>query len=239
MAENENPPKTGDGSPGRPAEQAASKAGEESPAAATSNASPALNPAAPPVSAERSQAVGASAGAGPAYEEFGTAKRNLPPAAPVAIAIVLVAIVVAVLAYINRAKPAAQGSIDGVWFSQPANMGSPMILVEVTLHNVSEKTLYIKEIKADVMTGQGDQSDEAASAVDYDRYLMAYPDLRGHAAPLKVEMKIPPGAAQKGSVMISPSVSQQQFDARKDLTVTIQPYDQKPIVLHEKAGAAK
>ena len=146
---------------------------------------------------------------------------------------------VAIIAYTNRAKPAAQGSIDGVWFSQPANMPSPMILVEVTLHNVGEKTLYIKDIKADVITDQGDQSDEAASATDYDRYLMAYPALCGHSAPLKVEMKIPPGAAQKGVVMISPPVTQQQFDARKDLTVTIQPYDQAPIVLHEKSSAAK
>lgn len=177
--------------------------------------------------------------AGPGYEEFGTAKRNLPPAAPVAIAIVLVAIVVAIIAYANRAKPAAQGSIDGAWFSQPTNMSSPMILVEVTLHNVGEKTLYIKEIKADVVTDQGDQSDEAASASDFGRYLGAYPALSGHAAPLKVEMKIPPGAEQKGSVMISPSVSQQQFDGRKDLTVTIDLYDQKPIVLHEKAVVGK
>jgi hypothetical protein len=158
---------------------------------------------------------------------------------PVAIAIVLVAIVIAIIAYTNRAKPAAQGSIDGVWFSLPANLTNPMILVEVTLHNVSEKTLYIKDIKADVMTDQGDQSDEAAAASDYDRYLMAYPALSGHAAPLKVEMKIAPGAAQKGAVMISLPVTQQQFDARKDLTVTIQPYDQGPIVLHEKSSAPK
>lgn len=190
---------------------------------------------------EGSATTGAAKGAsaGPAYEEFGTAKRSLPPAMPVAIAIVLVAVVIAIIAYTNRAKPAAQASINGVWFSQPANMPSPMILVEVTLHNVGEKTLYIKDIKADVMTDQGGQSDEAASASDYGRYLLAYPALSGHAAPLKVEMKIPPGAAQTGSVMVSLPVTQQQFDARKDLTVTIQPYDQAPIVLHEKSAPGK
>jgi len=218
MAENEVPPKAGD----HPPPQAAD--------------------AVPPTPASEIAAPDASSKAapsGPAYDEFGTAKRNLPPAMPVAIAIVLVAIVIAIIAYTNRAKPAAQGSIDGVWFSLPANLTNPMILVEVTLHNVSEKTLYIKDIKADVMTDQGDQSDEAAAASDYDRYLMAYPALSGHAAPLKVEMKIAPGAAQKGAVMISLPVTQQQFDARKDLTVTIQPYDQGPIVLHEKSSAPK
>lgn len=210
MAENEVPPKAGEPSPATP------------------------DPQVPP-----KEAAGADAAPAPGYEEFGTAKRNLPPAAPVAIAIVVVAVVVAILAYTNRAKPAATGSVDGVWFSQPANMPSPMILIEVTIRNVSDKTLYIKDMKAAVKTDQGDQSDDAASATDYDRYLTAYPDLRGHARPLQVEMKIQPGAEQKGSVMISPSVTQQQFDARKDLTVTIQPYDQRPIVVHEKGGTGK
>ena len=175
----------------------------------------------------------------PAYDEFSSARRNLPPAAPVAIAIVLVAVVVAILAYVNRAKPVAQGSVDGVWFSQPANMSSPMILIEVTVRNVGEKTLYIKTLKADVVTDQGDQSDEATSATDYDRYLMAYPDLHGHARPLQVETKIPSGGELKGAVMVSLPITQAQFDARKDLAVTIEPYDQRPIVLHEKSGAAK
>lgn len=171
-----------------------------------------------------------------AYDEFGTATRNLPPVAPVAVAIVLVAIVVAILAYFNRAKPAAQGAIDGVYFSQPAGMPNPMILFAVTLRNTSDKVLYIKSISAAVVTEQGNQSDDAAAARDYDRYIAAYPDLQGHGRPLEVEMKIPPGATQQGTVLISPSVTKEQFDERKDATVTIEPYDQRPIVLHEKGG---
>jgi hypothetical protein len=174
-----------------------------------------------------------------AYDEFGSATRNLPPVAPVAVAIVLVAVVVGILVYINRAKPAAQVSIDGVYFSQPAGMPSPMILIEVTVRNVSDKVLYVKSISAGVKTDQGEQSDDAAAARDYDRYLTAYPDLQGHARPLEVEMKIPPGAEQKGTVLISPSVTKEQFDSRKDLTVTIEPYDQRAIVVHEKPGASK
>jgi hypothetical protein len=44
---------------------------------------------------------------------------------------------------------------------------------------------------------------------------------------------------QKGSVLVSFPVTKEQFDARKDLSVTIEPYDQAPIVLREKATAAK
>lgn len=173
------------------------------------------------------------------YEEFGTARRNLPPVAPVAIAILLVAAVAGILSYVNRAKPPGQGSIDGVYFSRPAELPSPMILVEVTLHNSSDKTLYIKSIKGAIVTEQGEQSDDAAAARDYDRYLSAYPDLMGHSRPLVVETKIPPGGEQKGSVLLSPSVTKEQFDARKDTTITIEPYDQRPIVLHEKSPAAQ
>jgi hypothetical protein len=214
MAENEIPPKTNQGIPPAPG--------------ATENETP----------PELTSAESAPADA-PAYDEFGTAKRSLPPIAPVAIAIVLVAVVVAIIAYTQRAKPMAQGSIDGVWFSQPANMPSPMILVAFTLRNVSDKTLYVKDISAAVKTDQGDQTDEAASASDYDRYLTAYPDLAGHGRPLQVETKIQPGAEQKATVIVTLPITQQQFDSRRDLTVTIDPYDQKPIVLHDKSGAAK
>lgn len=175
----------------------------------------------------------------PAYDEFSSAKRNLPPLVPVAIAILLVAVVVGILAYVNRAKPIAQGGINGVYFSQPANMPSPMILIDLTLSNVGEKTIYIKTIKAAVKTDQGDLSDDAAAARDYDRYLMAYPDLQGHGRPLVVEMTIKPGTQQTGTVLISPTITKQQFDGRKDTVVTIEPYDQAPIVLHEKPVSAK
>ena len=179
------------------------------------------------------------AGHVPITEELDSAKRTLPPAAPVAIALVIVAIVVGIIAYTERAKPVAQGGIDAVYFSQPANMPSPMVLVEVTLRNVGDKTLYIKSISASVKTDQGDQSDDAASASDFDRYLSAYPDLREHkGTPLVVETKIQPGAEQKGTVLVSFPVTQQQFDARKDLSVTVEPYDQRAIVLREKSAAA-
>ena len=179
------------------------------------------------------------AGHVPITEEFDSAKRTLPPVAPVAIALVVVAIVVGVIAYLNRAKPVAQGGIDTVYFSEPAGMANGMVLLQVTLRNVGSKTLYIKAIKANLKTDQ-ELSDDAASPSDYDRYFMAYPDLKEHATqPLVAEMKIAPGAEQKGTVLVSFPVTREQFDVRKDLNVTIEPYDQNPIVLREKTATAK
>ena len=179
------------------------------------------------------------AGHVPITEEFDSAKRTLPAAAPVAIALVVVAIVIGIIAFLFRAKPVAQGGIDAVYFSEPAGMTNGMVLLQVTLHNVSGKTLYIKSITANLKTDQ-DLSDNAASPSDYDRYFIAYPDLKEHSTqPLVVETKIAPGAEQKGSVLVSFPVTKEQFDARKDLNVTIQPYDQNAIVLREKGAPLK
>lgn len=179
------------------------------------------------------------AGHVPITEEFDSAKRTLPPAAPVAIALVVVAIVVGIIAFVFRSKPVAQGGIDAVYFSEPANMTNGMVLLQVTLRNVGDKTLYIKSITANLKTDQ-DLSDDAASPSDYERYFMAYPDLKEHATqPLVVETKIAPGAEQKGSVLVSFPVTREQFDARKELDITIEPYDQKSVVLREKGAPTK
>ena len=179
------------------------------------------------------------AGHVPITEEFDSPKRTLPPAAPVAIALVVVAIVVGIIAFLFRAKPVAQGGIDAVYFSEPANMTNGMVLLQVTLRNVGDKTLYIKTITANLKTDQ-ELSDNAASPSDYERYFLAYPDLKEQLTqPLVVETKIAPGAEQKGTVLVSFPVTKEQFDARKDLNVTIEPYDQNPIVLREKGVTAK
>jgi Domain of unknown function (DUF4352) len=180
------------------------------------------------------------AGHVPITEEFDSPKRSLPPAVPVAIALVVVAIVIGVIAFVERSKPVAQGGIDAGYASQPANMTNTMVLLQVTVRNVGDKALYIKSISANLKTDQGDQSDDAASPSDYDRYFSAYPELRQHATqPLTVETKIMPGAEQKGTVLVAFPVTEQQFSTRKDLSVTLVPYDQNSIVLRERSAAAK
>ncbi|MGB8768469.1 MAG: DUF4352 domain-containing protein [Candidatus Korobacteraceae bacterium] len=183
---------------------------------------------------------GYDAGHVPITEEFDSPKRSLPPAVPVVIALVVVAIVVGIVAFVERSKPVAQGGIDAVYASRPANMTSTMVLLQVTVTNVGDKALYIKSITTNLKTDQGDQSDDAAAPTDYDRYFEAYPELRPHATqPLTVETKIMPGDEQKGTVLVAFPVTEQEFSARKDLNVTVVPYDQSPIVLRERSVATK
>jgi hypothetical protein len=179
------------------------------------------------------------AGHVPITEEFDSAKRTLPPVAPLAVALVVVLVFIVGIAYIFRSKPVAQGQIDQAFAMQQEDKPYSMVMMQVTLRNIGDKTLYIKEIKSDIMTAEGEFSDDAASAVDYGRYLQAFPDLQMYASePLKVETKIQPGGEVKGSVLVAFPITKDQFYARKDLNVTIFPYDQKAIVLHEKNPAA-
>ncbi len=177
------------------------------------------------------------AGHVPITEEFDSAKRSLPAIAPLAVALLVVVVFIAGVAYVFRSKPLAQGQVDQAFAMQQADNPYSMVLMQVTLRNIGDKPLFIKEIKAGITTDQGESVDDAASAVDYARYLQAFPDLQPYATePLKVETKIPPGGEAKGSVMVAFPITKDQFYARKDLNVTIFPYDQKAVVLHEKSG---
>jgi hypothetical protein len=174
------------------------------------------------------------AGHVPITEEFDSARRTLPAVVPLAVALVVVVVFIVGVAYIFRAKPVAQGEIDSVYASQGKDQPNSMVAIQVLLRAVGDKPLYIKSISADLKTSDNTYSDEAAAASDFDRYFQAYPELRDHAMkPIQVEDKIPPRGEERGTVIVSFPVDKALVDARKSLTVTIQPYDQKAIVLKE------
>ena len=167
-------------------------------------------------------------------EEFGTVKLNLPPAGIVLICIAAVALIVGIFAFTERAKPQGAGSIN---FVAPAEVpGQNMILaaITMTLRNTADKPLWIHTLKARLTTAD-DQTfdDNAASAVDLDRYFQAFPALKESSEPpLSPETKLPAGAAQRGTIIVGFKVTKEAFDRRKSLIVTIQPYDQVlPVVL--------
>ena len=174
------------------------------------------------------------AGHVPITEEFDSPRRTLPPVLTLALALVVVAVFIVGIAYVFRSKPVAQGQIDNVFISQSKGQPNSMLVIQVSLRAIGDKPLYIKAITAELKTQSDSYSDEAASASDYDRYFQAYPDLKEHAMKaLAVETKIPPGAQESGSVVVTFPIDKGEFDTRKSLTVTVEPYDQKPIVLKE------
>src|SRR5438046_7835884 len=76
-------------------------------------------------------------------EEFGTAKRNLPPAKLVGIVLAVAAVVIGTVAFLDRAKPQGGGSIDNIAVAEVPDQNSVLVAVNVTVHNSGEKSLWI------------------------------------------------------------------------------------------------
>jgi len=167
-------------------------------------------------------------------DEFGTAKRNLPPAGIVLICIAAVAVIVGIFAFKERPKPQGAGSIDFVAAAEVPGQNMILTAITLTLRNTADKPLWIHTLKAQLTTADDKTfDDDAASAVDLDRYFQAFPALKESSAPpLSPETKLLAGAEQRGTIIVSFKVTREAFDQRKSLTVTIQPYDQVlPVVL--------
>jgi len=186
----------------------------------------------PPKAAARHAAP--DAGHIPITEEMDSAKWTLPPIMPVVIAIVVLAAIVGAFAWFLRAKPAGEGAVTDV-FAVSIDPSNVMVEVRARVQNVTKKQLWIRNIKATLKSGGSEYNDDAASTVDFQRYFQAFPELAQHqSTPLVAESKIAPGAQQEGMVIVAFPVSKEQFDKRESLSVTIEPYDQRPIVITEK-----
>jgi hypothetical protein len=167
-------------------------------------------------------------------EEFGTAKRKLPPLGIVLICLGAVALIVGIFAFTERQKPQGAGSIDFVTAAEVPGQNMVLAAITVTLRNTADKPLWIHTVKARLTTADGNTFDDsAASAVDLDRYFQAFPALKESSEPpLSPETKLLAGAAQRGTIIVGFKVTKEAFDRRASLTVSIQPYDQVlPVVL--------
>jgi hypothetical protein len=167
-------------------------------------------------------------------DEFGTAKRNLPPAGIVLICIAAVAVIVGIFAFTERPKPQGAGSIDLVAAAEVPGQNMILAAIILTLRNTAQTPLWIHTLKAQLTTADDKTfDDEAASAVDLDRYFQAFPALKESSEPpLSPETKLSAGNEQRGTIVVGFKVTREAFDQRKSLTVSIQPYDQVlPVVL--------
>ena len=119
-------------------------------------------------------------------EEFGTAKKNLPPIKIVLIGVAVIAVVALIASLTQRPHSATTGSIDDVISVEIPDQNSIMVAINVSFQNNGEKPYWIHTIKADLDTATGSFTDDAASPSDFDRYFQAFPTLKQHAlAPLE------------------------------------------------------
>jgi hypothetical protein len=193
------------------------------PAPAVSSTTPA-NP--PPPAVQRGPTINIG-------DEFGTAKRNLPPVRVLLLATVGILVVVGFYSFYQRAKPQGAGSLDNITAVELPGQNAVLVALTFTLRNSGEKPLWIHDIEGKLITSGAESGSEAVSAVDFDRYYQAFPALKANAQPaLAPEDKLQPGQEVKRTVIVSFPVSLDAFNRRQSVSVVIQPYDQPvPVVL--------
>ena len=143
------------------------------------------------------------------------------------IAIAALAVVVGILSFFTRARPQGAGSVDNVAAVEIPGQNAMLVALTVTLRNTGEKTLWVHTLRGKLKTASGEYSDDAASAVDFERYFQAFPALRENSTyALMPETKLLPGQSIRGTIVVSFSVRQEEFDKRQSISAVIQPYDQ-------------
>jgi hypothetical protein len=164
-------------------------------------------------------------------EEY-AGSRNLPPAKIVALTLGLLVVILGVAAIFFKAKSPATGSIDEVESVEVAGQNLVMVAINVSLQNGGKTDFKMSSVTTELQTGNDTHTDDPAAAVDFDRYLQAFPTLKQHAlAPLKVEA-IEPGGRRTGTILVSFPVTPADFANRKSLKVTISAYGEPaPLVM--------
>lgn len=189
-------------------------------------------PASPQAPAPAATPVGPTINIG---EEYGTAKKNLPPAKIVLIAVGAVLVVVLIASFLKRAKPQASGSLDNVAAVQIPDQDSTMVALTFTIRNTSDKMLYVRSIEGKVKTPSGESTVDAVSAVDFDRYFQAFPALKNGAQPaLSPEAKVQPGESVARTVIVAFPVKLDVFNQRTSLSVAVWPYNETVPVMMTK-----
>ena len=96
-----------------------------------------------------------------------------------------------------------------------------LVFARVRLHNQSKQPLFLHEILTNATLSDGIHSSYAATAGDFDRIFVAYPELAAlHGKSLSPETNLDPGQSVEGEIVSSFRLTKQQWDERKLLDFT-------------------
>lgn len=163
-------------------------------------------------------------------------------------ATILVTVAIAAYVLVGEKPPVVTGEILGVtahaMHTETSGMdanGAPVpresfdqvyVFTRVRLHNQSAGPVFLSSILANATLPDGVHSSYAASASDYDRIFVAYPDMpvqRDKALPL--DITIDSGQTVEGTAVSAFKLTKQDWDARKDLNFTFAFRYQPSVVL--------
>lgn len=154
------------------------------------------------------------------------------------IAGLVVSTVIAIYVIAGQKPPFATGEITATW-AHPQHTetsgvdagGAPMpkrsvdqimVFTTVKLHNQTDHPIFLGSATTNVTLDDGIHSSYAANKGDYERIFIAYPDIPvPHLAPISpLDTTIGPGQTVEGTFVSAFMMTQQQWDARKNLDFT-------------------
>jgi len=164
-------------------------------------------------------------------------KGSSHPIATGIFAAVLVSMAIAGYFIAGIKPPAITGEVEQVWAhpqhtessgfdANGASMAKESfdqvyVFAQVKLHNQSEQPLFLHNIMTNATLDDGIHSSYAATATDYDRVYLAYPNMpvpKGKA--LSPQVTIAPGQTVEGIFVSAFRLTKEQWDARKKLDFT-------------------
>lgn len=163
-------------------------------------------------------------------------------------ATILVTVAIAAYVLVGEKPPVVTGEILGVtahaMHTETSGMdanGAPVpresfdqvyVFTRVRLHNQSAGPVFLSSILANATLPDGVHSSYAASASDYDRIFVAYPDMPvQHDKALPLDITIDSGQTVEGTAVSAFKLTKQDWDARKDLNFTFAFRYQPSVVL--------
>jgi hypothetical protein len=195
----------------------------------------------------------------PMTEELDSARWNLPPILPVAIAAAVLAVIIGGYLLGSKKPPTSSGSVSKV-IALPVHIESKgsispgmtgtldqdveksdqvLVTIGLDVKNAIQKPMYVKNLEAKLVTEKGEYTDAAAPASDFERIVQAYPELAvAGSKPFQSESSIPGEKEQSGLMVVSFHVPRDEWDKRKSLQATINFYDHSPLVMDATKVAA-
>lgn len=108
-----------------------------------------------------------------------------------------------------------------------------LLLTDVSITNTAKVPLYLHDMWANVNLPDESDRSSAASATDFDKVFIAYPDLAQYKKnPLPRDLTLQPGQQVEGMMIFHYQMNKQQWDSRSGVDVNISFIHQPPLVLH-------
>jgi len=107
-----------------------------------------------------------------------------------------------------------------------------IVVAQVRLHNQTEGPLFLSEMSCLVGLPGEEHRSMAASATDYERVFVAYPELLPmKQQPLLRDTTIPAGETVEGQLIFNYPITKDQWDLRRSVDITVSFLHQNDLVL--------